>query len=578
MPLRLTAVRRFLMPLGLTALLLSGAVALAAPVAAGAHTPASKVLKFRIGSAMAMVQSNRTVPLHFSSSAGQAVRVAEQSPTLRALHARVHPLQVVPYVWRAAHPYWYVVFTYRGKIVADANVSPAGKLTGVWTGAQAWAPYTHGHIAAVLDSPWILVPFGLLFMLAFFDPRRLRRPLHFDALAVLAFLVSYQFLADGHLGPAVWLAYPPLIYLLARMLRLGFGRPGATGRLAPLLGMRTLVIGLCVMLVARIAISLLGQQEIDVGYESVIGAFRVLHHLPLYWPDPNHGDTYGPVAYLAYVPFQLLFPWGGSLSNLHAADAAAIVFDLGTVLGLIFLGRRLRSGADGTRLGLVMAWAWAACPFTVIGLIVHTNDGLIAMLSVFMLLALASPLISGTLLGLATAAKFSPAGLLPLLAAPRKRGLKGAVVCTAACAGVVAVAIFSWLPSGGLAYFWQRTIGFQINRVDVFSPWALHGSLHPVQLALEALAVVLAVAVAFVPRERPLPRLCALAAAVTIAVQLPATHWFYYYILWFLPFLLVAGLAHEQLKVRRRTAEEPEQQLMHIEDRRPEAAGTLVGV
>jgi hypothetical protein len=34
----------------------------------------------------------------------------------------------------------------------------------------------------------------------------------------------------------------------------------------------------------------------------------------------------------------------------------------------------------------------------------------------------------------------------------------------------------------------------------------------------------------------------ALAAAVIIAVQLPALHWFYLYIVWFLPLVLVAVL------------------------------------
>ena len=38
-------------------------------------------------------------------------------------------------------------------------------------------------------------------------------------------------------------------------------------------------------------------------------------------------------------------------------------------------------------------------------------------------------------------------------------------------------------------------------------------------------------------------QICALAAAVTIAVQLPAIHWFYYYVIWFAPFLFVAQLA-----------------------------------
>jgi len=113
-------------------------------------------------------------------------------------------------------------------------------------------------------------------------------------------------------------------------------------------------------------------------------------------------------------------------------------------------------------------------------------------------------------------------------------------VCAGSFIAVAGLAVYSWLPRGGISYFWQRTIGFQIHRVDVFSPWALHPSLHPVQTALEVIAVMLVAAVAFVPRERSLAAICALAGAVTIAVQLPAVHWYYYYIMWFLPFALVA--------------------------------------
>src|SRR5207253_5127992 len=128
------------------------------------------------------------------------------------------------------------------------------------------------------------------------------------------------------------------------------GRGGAPMRLARLLRTRTLVIGLPVLLGLRIVLSLVGHQEVDVGYESLIGASRILHHLPLYWSDPNHGDTYGPITYLAYVPFQHLFPWTNTVGNLPGADLAAIFFDLGTVVGLVMLGRRLRSSAEGWRI------------------------------------------------------------------------------------------------------------------------------------------------------------------------------------------------------------------------------------
>ena len=108
---------------------------------------------------------------------------------------------------------------------------------------------------------------------------------------------------------------------------------------------------------------------------------------------------------------------------------------------------------------------------------------------------------------------------------------------------IVAAAIIAWLPVGGLSYFWQRTIGFQMHRFDVFRPGRFTPDFGPCKTALGILAVAARRGwVAFFPRERSLYRVCALAGAVTVAVQLPATHWFFYYIMWFLPFVLVAFL------------------------------------
>ena len=46
--------------------------------------------------------------------------------------------------------------------------------------------------------------------------------------------------------------------------------------------------------------------------------------------------------------------------------------------------------------------------------------------------------------------------------------------------------------------------------------------------------------VAFVPRRRSVPRIAALSAAILIAVQLTAEHWFYLYIPWFFGLLITA--------------------------------------
>ena len=60
-------------------------------------------------------------------------------------------------------------------------------------------------------------------------------------------------------------------------------------------------------------------------------------------------------------------------------------------------------------------------------------------------------------------------------------------------------------------------------------------------------------AVAFVPRRRDVITVAALGAAVLIALQLGVTHWFYLYLVWFLPLLLIALLARRRQGAGRST-------------------------
>jgi uncharacterized membrane protein len=172
----------------------------------------------------------------------------------------------------------------------------------------------------------------------------------------------------------------------------------------------------------------------------------------------------------------------------------------------------------------------------------NTNDALVAVLLVGALLAVRSAPGRGILIGLGTAAKFAPAALAPLFATgmgDEKRRMAWPQFAVA-FAGVVALAIFMYLPPGGVREFYDTTLGFQLGRSSPFSLWGLHPSLEPVQTVLKLLAVGLAGALAFVPRRRDLRQLAALAGAVVIAVQLPATHWFYFYLVWIAPLVLVA--------------------------------------
>ncbi|HWT23875.1 MAG TPA: hypothetical protein VN213_10250, partial [Solirubrobacteraceae bacterium] len=110
--------------------------------------------------------------------------------------------------------------------------------------------------------------------------------------------------------------------------------------------------------------------------------------------------------------------------------------------------------------------------------------------------------------------------------------------------GAAAAAALLLVPAatgpGGLATFWTRTLGFQADRGSPFSVWGLYGGLEWLQAAVTLAAVALALLVAVVPRRRDPPTVAALGAAVLIAVQLALDHWFYLYIVWWLPLALIA--------------------------------------
>ena len=105
----------------------------------------------------------------------------------------------------------------------------------------------------------------------------------------------------------------------------------------------------------RVALNVVDSNVIDVGYAGVIGADRIADGDQLYGEgfsaDVERGDTYGPVTYLAYLPFEQALPWSGRWDDLPAAHGAALAFDLITLLGLVLLGRRLRPGREGRELG-----------------------------------------------------------------------------------------------------------------------------------------------------------------------------------------------------------------------------------
>jgi hypothetical protein len=98
------------------------------------------------------------------------------------------------------------------------------------------------------------------------------------------------------------------------------------------------------------------------------------------------------------------------------------------------------------------------------------------------------------------------------------------------------------LRNDSLHTIFARTIEYQSNRGSPFSVWGLYGGLRPIQTAVQAAAVVLALALAVIPRRPDVIGLAAACAAIVIAVQLGVEHWFYLYIPWFFPLVMIALL------------------------------------
>ena len=183
----------------------------------------------------------------------------------------------------------------------------------------------------------------------------------------------------------------------------------------------------------------------------------------------------------------------------------------------------------------------------------NANDALIAALGIGALLAIHSPAGRGSLVALAAAAKFGSAALAPLFAtAGGERRWRGALIFSAAFVAVAVLVTLPLIPDGGVREMYDRTLGYQATRSSPFSVWGQAPSLDGLQPPVRALAAGLAVAVAFYPRYKSPVQIAALAAAVTIAVQLTASHWFYFYVVWFLPFVLVAAFAGERRIVPER--------------------------
>jgi len=472
-----------------------------------------------------------------------------------------------------------------GEIATGHVNDHSGAVIDAWTGPQVAWKMARGQPGAFggreINKVGIWLGFCALF---FFGLADLRRPLsmrNLDLLALLSFSVSLWYFNHGDVFTSVPLVYPPLVYLLGRMVWSGWrGRLGT--RSVPVWPVWVLAAATVFACGFRVGLNLQSSNVIDVGYSGVIGADRIAHGESPYGHFPveddlkacgpadtdgeirnrvqtngrcesanPQGDTYGPVAYEAYLPGYLALGWSGKWDDLPAAHFASIGFDLLCLVGLALVGLRF----GGARLAATLAFAWAAYPFTQYVSSSNTNDALPPLFLIWGFWLLTSPFARGAAVALSGWTKFAPLIVGPLWAS-YPEGLRRPRALAVFVAGflVVTLAVFSILflephPIGAVHEFWKRTVSWQIRRDSPFSLWdwrQYHAGLpdlHLLQRVLQVLLVVGAVAVYFVPRRKSPLQLAALTAALLIGFQLVLTYWIYLYLPWFFPFAAFAVLA-----------------------------------
>jgi hypothetical protein len=479
---------------------------------------------------------------------------------------------------------WEVAYFAGDEEVALVLVDPrSGEVRESWTGYQVLWKMARGYPGAFghkLNAPYVFLPLCALFLLGLLDWRRPWRVATLDLLVLLGFGVSHYFFNRGEVGVSVPLQYPVLLYLLARALWIGLRGRGEGIR--PVWRASWLLVAALFLMGFRAGLNMADSGAIDVGYAGVVGADRIAHGEAVYdnFPgDVSRGDTYGPVSYLAYVPFELIWPWQGSWDDLPAAHGAAVAFDLATFALLIWLGLRIRPGPQGRKLAATLAFGWAAYPYTAFALESNSNDTLVAAFLVATLIVLARPIARGAMLAMATLTKFAPVALAPMLmtyraaspatpATPTALGASRASAPRGSPAGVPPAAVafalafvatttilLAWpVIDPGLQTFYERTIAYQSDRDSPFSIWGQVPGLEPLRIAILIGTGLLAIACAFVPKRKTLTQVAALSAALLISLQLTAQHWFYLYIVWFYPLLLVALTSREDSQSRLQSA------------------------
>src|SRR5579863_650501 len=392
---------------------------------------------------------------------------------------------------------------------------------------------------AVADA-WSLLAFGGLVLVVLVDLRRPWQLVHLDLIVLISLVIPIAFASGSRWVWSMLLLYPQLVYLAVRMVVLARTRRLPVAGLRSQLPLNWLVVGILVLVGVHVAWEVPPGTYMDVAYDSIQGALRIIHGRPLYGGMAGSA-TYGPSSFLAYVPFAGLVSHGETASRL-----ATLVFTMLTALLLFLLGRRER----GSDIGLLLAFCWLALPFTLYEDATAFNDSLVAATIVATLLCARRAGSAGAAAAVAGWTKFSPLALVPLLLARRSR--RDRVRFVAAFTSMTALLFVPAFAHSTPAAFLSQSFGYQATRVQQNTIWAALSlswsrSAHwliVVSAVLHALTIGVAITTALLlPRLSPredTAGIAAASAAILLLFELSLNDFAYSYIVWFAPLVLIA--------------------------------------
>jgi hypothetical protein len=362
------------------------------------------------------------------------------------------------------------------------------------------------------------------------------------------------------------------------------------GKWIPNLSKRPLIILTIIILACNVLLALTRLPD-DCGIYINIGADRMIETKKFPYGDPSlrggAAATYGPIMYLAHIPFQLVLSgidrnvefdvnpflnWivSGGREDYHGVPIMAtkmtlLFFHFLAIFGLIVIGTRLREPSVGW--GLACLYGGYAC-VQGLGGVDYFINGLSfishvapAAITIIAFALLNRPFWAGSLLAVGAGALFYPAFFFPLWLGYyfwRDKRWKNFAAGFSIVSLVIIAAVLLMTQTteneNVLQIVYESTVGHQESKdaygSSTFSFWGTHPKLAAFwqkpfiqgwYLLRPSFLIftIFIIATFFMARGRTLSQFAFLTAAVAIAVQIWKSHAGGTYVEWYYPFFLI---------------------------------------